>query len=349
MASLPDFLAELTTNVPLLIAMVLVVMTIFINGATDAANAIAEAVGTRSISFRGAVILGVICNFLGLVISSLVTTAVAATVSGMVDFGGDSRAALVGLSAAMVSIVVWGGVAWLFGIPTSESHALIAGLSGAAIAVNGSLAGINGAEWIKVVFGLFFSTAFGFALGFVLTKLIREVFAFAPFGRMNRVFSHLQVVGAGFGAFMHGAQDGQKFMSIAMLAVTLATGYTMAPGDRYPMWLMVGCALMMSIGTAVGGKRIVKTVGTGIANIHKYQGAAASLSSGVSLLASTFWGLPVSTTHTKTASIMGAGAASNVKHVNWQVAKDMALTWVLTFPGCGVIGFVLAKVFMLVM
>ncbi len=349
MTTLTEFISALGSNGALLVAMLLVAMTIFVNGSTDAANAISEAVGTRSITFQGAIVVSVVANFLGLILSSLVTTAVATTISGMVDFGGDSRAALIGLCAAMVSIVVWGSVAWAFGIPTSESHALIAGLSGAAIAVQGGIGGINGAEWVKVVIGLFFSTAFGFVLGFVLTKAIREIFAFSKYSKMNNIFTKLQVVGAAFGAFMHGAQDGQKFMSIGMLAILLSTGQASLPGGRYPIWLMVGCALMMSIGTAVGGKKIVKTVGTGIAKIEKYQGAAASISSGISLLASTIWGLPVSTTHTKTASIMGSGAAKNVKLVDWLVAKDMALTWVLTFPGCGLIGFVLAKVFLLVM
>ena len=148
---------------------------------------------------------------------------------------------------------------------------------------------------------------------------------------------------------MHGAQDGQKFMSIAMLAIVLSTGKAMDPGGQYPLWLMVGCALVMSIGTAVGGKKIVKTVGSDIAKIEKFQGAAASISSGISLLASTIGGLPVSTTHTKTAAIMGAGAAKNVKFVRWQVAQEMALTWVLTFPGCGLIGYVLANLFLVVM
>ena len=344
--AITEFFSLVTSNGALALAMLLVAMTIFVNGSTDAANAIAEAVGTRSITFERAIVLSVIANFLGLVISALTTTAVAATISGMVDFGGDSHAALIGLTAAMVAIVVWGSVAWAFGIPTSESHALIAGLSGAAIAVQGGIGGINGAEWVKVLIGLFLSTVIGFVLGFVLTRIIREIFAFSNYAKTNELFTKVQVAGAGFGAFMHGAQDGQKFMSIAMLAIMLSTGRTMAPGEQYPLWLMVGCAGLMSIGTAVGGKKIVKNVGSGIAKIEKYQGAAASISSGLSLLASTIWGLPVSTTHTKTAAIMGAGAAKNVKFVRWQVAQEMVLTWVLTFPGCGLIGFVLAKLFL---
>ena len=346
MATPQEFLAALMANPLLAVTIALVAGAIFINGSTDAANSIAEAVGTRSISFPKAVTLGVICDFSGLVCATLVTTAVADTMSGMVDFGGDSHAALVALAAAMVGIVAWGGVAWMFGIPTSESHALIAGLSGAAIAVSGGPQGINMSEWVKVIYGLLFSTAFGFIGGYGLTKLIREIFAFSDRRTMNHVFGRVQVVGACFGAFMHGAQDGQKFMSIALMAVNLATAGTAGTPKTYPLWLMFACAAVMASGTAVGGKKIVYTVGSQMVPLEKYQGAAASLSAGVSLLLSSFGGLPVSTTHTKTAAIMGAGAARAKRSVNWGIARDMVLTWVMTFPGCGLIGFILAWVFL---
>jgi len=346
MPSLSEFAAALTTNPLLLLSMVLVGATIFVNGATDAANAIAEAVGTRSITFEGAIALSVACNFLGLAGSVAVSTAVADTISGMVDFGGDSHAALVALSAAMVAIVVWGVAAWAFGIPTSESHALIAGLSGAAIAVSGGPDGINFNEWVKVIYGLVFSTVLGFGLGWAITHGIRHAFAETRYSMANRIMSHLQIVGAAFGALMHGAQDGQKFMSTATIIVGLALGAGVGASEGYPLWLMLACAVIMSVGTAVGGKKIIKTVGTQMVRLDKYQGAAASLSAGISLLLATFGGMPVSTTHTKTAAIMGAGASKSIKHVDWAIAYDMVLTWVLTFPGCGLIGYVLAWLFL---
>ena len=293
--------------------------------------------------------MAAVCNFAGLVGSAVVSTAVAATIENMVDFGGDSRAALIALCAAMVGIVVWASVAWVFGIPTSESHALIAGLTGAAIALQGGIGGVNWAEWQKVLWGLVLSTAAGFAMGFGLTKLIRELWAFAEPRRANRLFGGLQVVGAGFGALMHGAQDGQKFLATAMLASQLATGLKVSEDVGYPLWLMLACALLMAAGTAVGGPKIVRTVGSDMVQMERYQGAAASLTAGVSLLAATLGGLPVSTTHTKTASIMGAGAAKNPRSVNWRIAKDMLLAWLLTFPGCGLIGYVLARVFLATM
>ena len=330
------------------LGVVLICGSIFVNGSTDAANAIAEAVGTRSISFRRAVILGVVCNFAGLVIMTLVSTAVADTISGMVDFGGDAHAALVALVAAMVGIVVWGVAAWRLGIPTSASHALIAGLTGAAIAVQGGTSGVNTSEWVKVLYGLVLSTAMGYVLGFAMSRLLRFLFCNASYRRANRAFAHLQVVGAGFGAFMHGAQDGQKFMSTAVMLILLATNGHVGSSQAYPLWVMVACACLMSLGTAVGGKKIVKTVGTQMVKLEKYQGAAASISAGISLLLSSLTGMPVSTTHTKTAAIIGAGASRSVRSVNWGIAKDMVLTWVFTFPGCGLIGYVLAKVFLAV-
>lgn len=346
MATFADFLAMLPSNPPLIVAMVLVAGTIFVNGATDAANSIAEAVGTRSISFRKAILMSMVCDFLGLVVSMAISTAVADTIDHMVDFGGDSRAALVALCAAMVAIVTWAGIAWKFGIPTSESHALIAGLSGAAIALQGGISGINWAEWQKVIWGLALSTGAGFAMGFGFTRLIRIVFAEAEYRSASKFFAKVQVVGAGFGSFMHGAQDGQKFMSTALMAVNLATGLSVTGEGGYPIWLMTACALIMACGIAVGGPKIVRTVGSDMVPMEKYQGAAASISAGLSLLASSLFGLPVSTTHTKTSAIMGAGSAKTIRSVNWGIAKEMVMTWILTFPGCGAIGFVLAKIFL---
>ena len=146
---------------------------------------------------------------------------------------------------------------------------------------------------------------------------------------------------------MHGAQDGQKFMSTAMLAVALSQGLGAADMGGFPLWIEVLCAGCMALGTAVGGKKIIKKVGMEMVQLDKYQGFAASVSATVSLLIATLTGLPVSTTHTKTAAIMGAGAAENVRSVNWAIAKDMVLTWVFTFPGCGLIGYVLARLFLI--
>ena len=348
MVTFSQFLEALASNPFLIVVMVLILGSIFVNGSTDAANAIAEPVGTRSISVRNAIIMSVVCNFIGLVGMSLISTAVADTMSNMVDFGGDNRAALIALAAATVGIVAWGVGAWAFGIPTSESHALIAGLTGAAIAVHGDLGGVNMGEWIKVVYGLVFSTIMGFAAGWAITRLIAVMCRNADRRKADVFFGRMQVVGAAGVALMHGAQDGQKFMSTACMAIALAKGFNVSEMGGFPLWIQVLCALTMAVGTAVGGKKIIKTVGTGMVKMEKYLGFAASMSATGSLLVATLTGLPVSTTHAKTAAIMGAGAAKDVRAVNWAVAKDMVLTWVFTFPGCGIIGFALAKLFLMV-
>ena len=348
MVSFSQFLAMLEANPFLAVVMVLVLGTIFVNGATDAANAIAEPVGTRSISIEAAIAMSVVCNFIGLVAMTFVSTAVADTISGMVDFGGDTHAALIALAAATVGIVAWGVGAWIFGIPTSESHALIAGLTGAALAVHGGLSGVNFGEWMKVVYGLVFSTAAGFAAGWLVAWVIQRALRHANRAKMDTLFGKLQVAGAAGVALMHGAQDGQKFMSTAMLAIALSAGLKASDMGGFPLWVEVLCAGMMAIGTAVGGQRIIKKVGMQMVQMEKYQGFAASVSATASLLVATLTGLPVSTTHAKTAAIMGAGAAKNMRSVNWGVAKEMVYTWIFTFPGCGVIGFVLAKIFLII-
>ncbi|MDP9858565.1 PiT family inorganic phosphate transporter [Olsenella profusa DSM 13989] len=347
MVTIGQFMEILVSNPFLLVVMTLILGSIFVNGSTDAANAIAEPVGTRSIGVNQAIVMSVICNFVGLVGMTLVSTAVADTMSGMVDFGGDTHAALIALAAATVGIVGWGVGAWIFGIPTSESHALIAGLTGAALAVHGGLGGVNGAEWVKVIYGLVLSTVLGYAAGWVISKVIPRACRQVDRRHANDFFGRMQVLGAAGVALMHGAQDGQKFMSTAMMAIVLASGSSSMAGVKFPLWIMVLCAGVMALGTAVGGKKIIKTVGMSMVQLDKYQGFAASVSATVSLLVATLTGLPVSTTHTKTAAIMGAGAAENVRSVNWAIARDMVLTWVFTFPGCGIIGFVLARLFLI--
>ena len=346
MVSFSELLGLISQNPFLALVLVLVMGTIFVNGATDAANAIAEPIGTRAIDVDSAIWMSVITNFLGLVGMTLFSTAVADTMSGMVDFGGDAHVALIALAAATVSIVTWSSLAWVFGIPTSESHALIAGLTGAAIAVHGGIEGVNGAEWIKVLYGLVLSTLLGFAAGWLIALVIPYLCRNADRRSANEFFAKMQVWAAAGASAMHGAQDGQKFMSTAMLAIMLSQNMTVE-GAQFPFWLEVACALVMAIGTGVGGKPIIKKVGIDMVQLEQYQGFAAALSATGALLIATLTGLPVSTTHTSSSAMMGAGAAKDPRSVDWSVAYEMVLTWVFTFPGCGLIGFALAKVFMM--
>ena len=147
-------------------------------------------------------------------------------------------------------------------------------------------------------------------------------------------------------AFMHGAQDGQKFMGVFLLGVSLANGVGNATTFAIPLWLMLLCSLLMTLGTSIGGYKIIKTVGMKMAKLEPYQGAAADLSSAACLMISSVAGVPVSTTHTKTTAIMGVGASKRISNVNWGLEKDMVLAWVLTFPGCGLLGYIATQVFM---
>ncbi len=343
------FLSELVSNPLLAVVTLLNIGVIIVNGATDAPNAIATSVSTRAMKPRRAILMAAVCNFFGLLLISLVSTAVANTIFSMVDFGGDNHAALVSLMAAMVSIIVWGAAAWWFGIPTSQSHSLIAGLTGAAIAVQGGFDAINWGEWVKVIYGILLSTLMGFGLGWLFFKGMGRACRGVNRQKANHFFRYAQIASGAGVAFMHGAQDGQKFMSIFVLAITMTAGMRMGAGMELPVWLMVLCALNMGVGTAVGGERIIKSVGVDMVKLEAFQGFAASLSTFVSLMAATFGGLPVSTTHTNTTAIMGVGAARNPKAVKWGIAIDMVKTWVLTFPGCGFLGFLCAKMFLVIM
>lgn len=340
------FVAGLVSN-PMLVAVTLLnIGVIVVNGATDAPNAIATVVSTRCMGPKSAILMAAVCNFFGLLLITLVSSAVASTIFHMVDFGGDSHAALLALLAAMVAIIVWGVVAWLFGIPTSQSHSLIAGLTGAAVALQGGFSGINWNEWVKVIYGILLSTFLGFGFGWLVSKSLARVCRGFNRGRLDHFFRGAQIVAGAGVAFMHGAQDGQKFMSVFVLAITLAIGMGSADQMILPLWLMLFCALNMGLGTAIGGKRIIKSVGMDMVKLEKYQGFAASFAATVCLLAATFGGLPVSTTHTKTTAIMGVGAAKSPRTVKWSIAIDMIKTWVLTFPGCGLLGFAFARLFL---
>ena len=340
------FIAELASN-PVLVAVTLLnIGVIVVNGATDAPNAIATVVSTRAMKPKLAILMAAVCNFLGLLLVSLVTSAVAHTIFNMVDFGGNSQQALIALTAAMIAIIVWGVAAWWFGIPTSQSHSLIAGLTGAAIALQGGFGAINGGEWMKVVYGILLSTLLGFFLGWANSKIVGRVCRNMDRKRTTKVFRWAQVASGAGVAFMHGAQDGQKFMSIFVLAITLATGVGQADQMVLPIWLMFFCALNMGIGTAVGGERIIKSVGLDMVKLEPFQGFAASAATFFCLMLSTFAGLPVSTTHTNTTAIMGVGAAKRKSAVKWGIAVDMVKTWVLTFPGCGLLGFAFAHLFL---
>ena len=343
--SFMSFLQSVTSSPVLLITVLLTLGVIFVNGWTDAPNAIATCITTRCMSTRSAIWMSAIFNFLGVFVMTQINSSVASTISNMVDFGGNTREALIALCAALFSIVVYSVGASYFGIPTSESHSLIAGLSGAAIAIQNGIGGINMDEWAKVLYGLVLSLILGFATGWVVCKVVSLVCYRMDRRKTNRFFRGAQIFGAAAMSFMHGAQDGQKFIGVLFLGIAFSNGQGSVSGISIPVWLMLVCSVVMAAGTSVGGEKIIKSVGMDMVKLEKYQGFSADLSAAFCLLYSSLFGIPVSTTRTKTSAIMGVGAVKRLSSINLGVVKEMVLTWIFTFPGCGLISFIMAKLF----
>ncbi len=342
-----EFLQLVTSNPMIAITALLTLGVILVNGWTDAPNAIATCVSTRAMKPKAAILMAAVFNFLGVFAMTLLNAKVAATIYNMVDFGSNAKEATTALCAALVAIVVWATLAWKFGIPTSESHALIAGLTGAAIAMHNGLGGVSGSEWIKVLVGLVLSSVLGFGFGLGSAKLTEFICRRADRPKTTKFFRGAQICGGASMAFMHGAQDGQKFMGVFLLGIFMASGQTGVSEFSIPIWLMILCSAVMALGTSIGGYRIIKSVGMDMVKLQTYQGFAADLGAALCLLIASLTGIPVSTTHTKTTAIMGVGASKRLSAVNWGVVKEMVLTWILTFPGCGLLGFLVVKLFML--
>lgn len=340
-----EFLEQFLQNPILRITTLLITGVILVNGWTDAPNAIVTCVSTKSMDLESAIRMAAVFNFAGMLFMTMFNSKVAFTIYHIADFGTDTKLALAALCAAMTAIVLWASASWCFGIPTSESHALIAGISGAAIALHNGVTGISGAEWAKVLFGLLLSVICGLGMGYVCGKAVSLWTA----GRWKeKTFVKAQTAGAAAMAFMHGAQDGQKFMAVFMLGICLAGKSTGGTDFEIPFWMMLLCSGIMAAGTAIGGRRIIRTVGNDMVKLEKPQGFASDIAGAICLFTASLFGIPISTTHIKTTSMMGVGAAQDISSVNKEVVERMIVTWILTFPGCGAIGYLTAKLFIAV-
>jgi PiT family inorganic phosphate transporter len=317
----------------------LVLAAEFVNGWTDAPNSIATVVSTRVLSPFQALAMASILNVLG----AMSGTAVAATIGKGIVRPEAINVATVG--AAMVAIVLWSTLAWAWGLPTSESHALIAGLSGAGLATAGP-AVLLWEGWSKVLVGLLFSTFLGFAGGLGITVAIYWTFRSCKPGTARKLFGRLQMLSAAFMAFSHGSNDGQKF--IGAFTLTLVLGGFL-PQFEVPVWVILICATTMGVGTAVGGWRIVKTMGLRLTKLEPVHGFAAETAAASAIELATRLGIPLSTTHTINTSIMGVGATRRLSAVRWGVGSEIVTAWILTFPVCGLISWTVAKLFGLVL
>ncbi|HEX9976891.1 MAG TPA: inorganic phosphate transporter [Dehalococcoidales bacterium] len=318
---------------PLLPVLFLVLAAEFVNGWTDSPNAIATVVSTRVLSPGQAVIMAAVLNIVGALVTG---TAVATTIgTGIVK---PDVIGLPAVAAAMLTIVVWSGVAWFYGLPTSESHELIAGLTGAGLAIAGPSV-LLWAGWQKVLIGLGFSSLLGFTLSILVMTGLNWALRRASLSVSRKVFSKLQILSAAFMAFTHGSNDGQKFMGVFTLTLVLGGVMTQF---TVPLWVILVCGTIMGLGTAVGGWRIIRTMGFKLTKLEPINGFAAETSAGLSILLASFLGVPVSTTHTINISIMGVGATRRFSAVRWGVAGNIVTAWILTFPVCGVLGYIFA-------
>ncbi len=343
-----SFLGSLKCDLQLLITVVLTLGVITVNGWTDAPNAIASAVVTRALKPKTAVLTAAVMNFFGVFLTSSVNYEVAKTVYSIADFGSSLQSARTALAAAMTAVVLWAVAAWCFGIPTSESHALIAGITGASVSLHGSFSGVSAYEWGKVLSGLFLSSVLGFFCGFIISRAVVRVFSGVRRKKANSFFDRCEIVVAAATAFFHGAQDGQKFIGMMLLCISFSNGGILEKPAGVPFFLVVICSVFMASGTAMGGKKIIKSVGMDMASLEKYQGFSSDAASVLSLLFSTVFGFPVSTTHVKTTAVMGVAAARGIKNVNWKVAQNMLVAWTVTFPACFLLSFVVTKFYFII-
>lgn len=310
---------------PILIAVIAAALIFeFINGFHDTANAIATSVYTRALTARQAILLAAVMNFIG----ALVSEKVAMTISkGLVGVPLEQYVIL----AALLGAIAWNLITWYFGIPSSSSHALIGGLLGAAIVYTVSAQSIIWSGVLqKVIIPLFTSPFIGFFVGFGIMKLLFRLLKRAKPNLVNKVFSRLQIFSAALVAYSHGNNDAQKTMGIITLA--LISGNVLAPDHGVPLWVKICCAIMIALGTSVGGWKIMKTMGNKVTKLQPVSGFAAQTSAAIVIEAASFIGAPVSTTHVITTSIMGCGSARRFSSVKWGVAKNIVIAWFVTLP-----------------
>jgi PiT family inorganic phosphate transporter len=312
----------------------------YTNGFHDTANAIATSVSTRALSPRTAVLMAAGLNLLG----ALLYTGVAKTVGeGLVN---TDLVTLPLVLAALIGAVAWNFTTWYFGIPSSSSHALFGGLIGAMIAA----AGVEGVLWSgvfeKVIVPMVGSPLIGFVCAWVLMTSLIWLVRRRPPGPVNRWFRRLQPISAGFMAFSHGGNDAQKTMGIITLAL-----YASGKIETFtiPIWVKVACAVAMAAGTYSGGWRIIHTLGSKVIKLDPIHGFAAETSAASVIQLATHFGIPVSTTHTITAAIMGTGSTQRLSAVRWGVAGNIVTAWVLTLPAAGLIAGLTYAVFSLFM
>jgi phosphate/sulfate permease len=316
----------------------------FTNGFHDTANAIATTISTRALGARLAIGLSAVLNLAGAIIAiQLLHTKVANTIGGLVaPTGGVSLAMIV---AALASAITWNLVTWRAGLPSSSSHALIGALIGMGIAGYG----VHALKWgtvVPVIIGLITSPVFGFLLGYLFLLAVLHLFRGAHPSRANKNFRTAQVFSGGFVAFSHGANDAQKTMAIITLAL-LATHHISSRAGSFPsppLWVVVVAAVAIGLGTYAGGWRIIRTLGSRIAQLEPVDGFSAQTMAAVVIQGATQFAIPVSTTHVVSGAVLGAGGTRRLAAVRWITARNILVAWILTIPATALLAAVGALV-----
>ena len=360
--NISDLITLLGEYPMLILCLILILGVVFVNGWTDAPNAIATCISTKSIRPLYALIIAAICNILGVLLAFFILNAVAYTLRDMVDFSAvPPEAALSALSAGMLGVSAWGVLTWYFGIPSSESHSLIGGLTGSGLACitlgyEAEIPFTYDSSRALTIYGLFGSIIFGFFLAWGITKLVQLCFRNVDRTKTKKIFKCGQIFSGGCLAFAHGAQDGLKFVGIFVLAIQLAAsahnnagGAEIIIGDEIGAnmwWVALIVALIIGIGTGVGGFKIIKKIGQGLSRMEPYQGFCSDITSGIGILFASGIGLPISTSQVTTSSILGVGAAKSIRRIKWKAFIEMVITWVCCFPGTILIGYLFTLLFL---
>ncbi|MDD3268335.1 MAG: inorganic phosphate transporter [Syntrophomonadaceae bacterium] len=306
----------------------------FINGFHDTANAIATSVSTKALSPRAAIMIAASLNFIG----ALSGTAVATTI-GKSIVAPENVTSLV-LITALIGAIFWNLFTWYYGIPSSSSHALIGGLIGGVVAEFG----IDSVIWhgfFTILTGLILAPIIGLLAGSMVMTLLFWVFRQASPAKINNNFRKMQVLSAGMASFAHGSNDAQKSMGI--ITIMLVSGGFINT-FHVPFWVVVSCALAMAAGTAIGGWRIIRTMGGKIFRIEPINGFAADFTSAVVIYCASLLGAPVSTTHVVSSSIMGVGAAKRMRGVRWNIARQILIAWFITIPSAALAAIIIYNV-----
>jgi len=317
----------------LLCVIVLGLIFDFINGFHDTANAIATSVSTRVLSPKVAVSMAAILNMVG----ALSGTAVAKTVgAGLVETSCITQVTVI---SALLAAIIWDLATWFFGLPTSSSHAILSGVVGAAIATAGTGVIIQKGVY-KVLAGLILSPLIGFVMSLLLMAFLLWLFGRSTPTLVSNLFGRLQILSAAYMAFSHGSNDAQKTMGIITMALV---SYYKLPEFHIPLWVIAGCATAMALGTALGGWRIIKTLGVRLVHLKPIHGFAAETSAATVIEIASRIGLPLSTTHVISSTIMGVGASKRLSAVKWGIGGHIILAWIFTLPVCVVLAWLICK------